>query len=115
MVKPATPPQPVTTPQNTRGATQTPAATAKNSEPINRNQPITEVLNGRALGSLGPSCAKYSFVELKLNSTSHHTPIGWLANHCTLRPTTFEATPSATTYTRTSPMPARLFGIEMFT
>ena len=49
--------------------------TAKNSEPANRNQPITETLNGRAPGSRGETCAKYSFVELKLNRSSHHTPI----------------------------------------
>src|SRR5271166_1674242 len=30
-----------------------------------------------------------------------------------LRPTTLEATPSATTYTRTWPVPAKLLGIEM--
>src|ERR1039458_5977043 len=33
--------------------------------------------------------------------------------HWMFRPTTLEATPSATTYSRTSPRPARLFGIEM--
>ena len=32
-----------------------------------------------------------------------------------LRPTTLETTPSATRYTRTSPAPARLDGMEMFT
>ena len=36
-------------------------------------------------------------------------------HHWIFSPTTLEATPSATTYTRTSPVPARLFGIEMFT
>src|ERR1039457_7251001 len=33
--------------------------------------------------------------------------------HCTFRLTTFDATPSATKYTNTVPMPARLLGIVM--
>ena len=37
------------------------------------------------------------------------------SDHCTFSVATFDATPSATKYTRASPVPARLFGIEMFT
>ena len=57
---------------------------------------------------------------LKLAGVLGSTPTNGIVEkrgppHWIFRPTTLEATPSATTYTRTSPVPARLFGIEMFT
>src|ERR1019366_8653045 len=74
-VKPPTPPQPVITAPNTKAGIRTTAIAAKNGEEIKKYQPIIETLNGREGGWLGACCAKYSLVELKLNRTSHHTPI----------------------------------------